>query len=135
MSNLDDNKQIARRWLELVSEGRVDELCAVIAPTWLLHGGPADLPRGPAGLRALFRSVGRIEQQWNVEHVIAEGDTVAVRATNRCVQDNLGIPAHGRRQTCTATFMHTLVDGRIVETWRTTTVVFSRSARSQSTMT
>jgi acyl-CoA thioesterase FadM len=119
MSNLEENKHIARRWLELVSEGRVDELCAMIAPTWILHGGPARLPRGPAGLRALFRSFGRIEQHWNVEHVIAEGDIVAVRATNSCVQDNfLGIPAHGRRQTFTATFIHTIVGGRIVETWR-----------------
>jgi acyl-CoA thioesterase FadM len=119
MSNLDENKQIARRWLELVSEGRIDELCVMTAPNWLLHGGPARLPRGPAGLRALFRSFGRIEQQWNVEHVIAEGDKVAVRATNSCVQDNfLGIPAHGRRQTFTATFIHMIIDGRIVETWR-----------------
>jgi acyl-CoA thioesterase FadM/ketosteroid isomerase-like protein len=119
MSNLDDNKQIARRWLELVSEGRLDELCVMTAPTWLLHGAPARLPRGPAGLRALFRSFGHIEQQWTVEHVIAEGDKVAVRATNSCVQDNfLGIPANGRRQTFTATFIHTIVDGRVVETWR-----------------
>jgi len=119
MSNLDENKQIARRWLELVSEGRIDELCAMTAPTWLLHGGPPRLLRGPAGLRALFQSFGRVEQQWNVEHVIAEGDKVAVRATNSCVQDNfLGIPAHGRRQTFTATFIHRIVDGRIVETWR-----------------
>jgi acyl-CoA thioesterase FadM/ketosteroid isomerase-like protein len=119
MSSLDDNKQIARRWLELVSEGRIDELCAMTAATWRLHGGPPRLPRGPAGLRALFGSFGHIEQQWNVEHVIAEGDKVAVRATNSCVQDNfLGIPARGRRQTFTATFIHTIVDGLVVETWR-----------------
>jgi acyl-CoA thioester hydrolase len=44
---------------------------------------------------------------------------VAVRATNRCVQENfLGIPAHGRRQRFTATFIHTIIDGRIAETWR-----------------
>jgi hypothetical protein len=119
MSNLDENKHVARRWLELVSEGRLDDLCAMTAPTWTLHGGPAGLPQGPAGLRELFRRVGHIEQQWNVEHVLAEGDTVAVRATNNCSQDNfLGIPANGRRQTFTATFIHRIVDGRVLETWR-----------------
>jgi ketosteroid isomerase-like protein len=119
MSNLDQNKQIARRWLELVSQGRLDELCALTAPGWTLHGGPPQLPQGPAGVRELFRTFGRVEQQWTVEHVIAEGDKVAVRATNSCLQDDfLGVRTNGRRQTFTATFIHTIVGGRILETWR-----------------
>jgi predicted SnoaL-like aldol condensation-catalyzing enzyme len=119
MSNLDENKQIARRWLELVSENRLEDLCSMTAPTWTLHGGPPQLPQGPAGLRELFRSFGRVQQQWTVEHVIAEGDMVAVRATNSCVQDSfLGIPGNRSRQTFTATFIHAIAGGRVLETWR-----------------
>jgi predicted ester cyclase len=54
-----------------------------------------------------------------VEAVVAKGDTVVVRATNRCVQDSFfGIPGRGRVQTFTATFMHRIVDRRDAETWR-----------------
>jgi len=60
-----------------------------------------------------------VRQSWVIDDVIAEGDRVVVRATNRCEQDEfLGIPADGIAQVFTATFTHRLVDGRIAETWR-----------------
>src|SRR3954469_9241517 len=40
MSTIEDNKRIAMRWFELVTQGRVEELCAMTAPTWTMHGGP-----------------------------------------------------------------------------------------------
>jgi len=85
MSTLEDNKRIALRWFDLVTQGRVEELCAMTAPTWTMHGGPPSLPAGPDGIRALFASFGRIEQTWSIQDVIAEGDRVAVRAWNSCL--------------------------------------------------
>jgi ketosteroid isomerase-like protein len=82
MSTIEDNKRIALRWFDLVTQGRVEELCAMTAPTWTMHGGPPSLPAGPDGIRALFASFGRIEQTWSIKDVIAEGDKVAVRAWN-----------------------------------------------------
>jgi predicted ester cyclase len=42
-----------------------------------------------------------------------------VRATNSCVQDSfLGVPARGKRQTCSATFVHRIGGGKILQTWR-----------------
>jgi len=42
-----------------------------------------------------------------------------VRLTNTCVQESFfGIPGRGRRQIFTAMFIHWIVDGKIVETWR-----------------
>ena len=62
-----------------------------------MEGGPPDLPAGHAGLRALFDSFGPITQEWTIHEVIAEGDKVVLRATNRCTQDEfLGIPAAGK---------------------------------------
>ena len=119
MSPTENNKAIARRWLELVSEHRIQEICEMTARTWTMHGGPPGLPSGPDGVRELFRIIGPVDQKWTVEDVIAEGDKVVVHGTNTCEQGSfLGIPARGRQQTFTATFIHRIADGKILETWR-----------------
>jgi hypothetical protein len=119
MSSIEDNKRIARQWLEFINAQRIEDICLMTAPTWRMHGGAPGLPPGPEGVRELFRSIGPIEQKWTIEDVIAEGDKVVVRATNTCVQESfLGIPGHGHQQTFTATFIHWIADGKILETWR-----------------
>jgi len=121
MLSLEENKTIARRWIELVNEHKVEEVCQMTAPTWTMHGGPpGGLPLGPEGVRELFRQIGPIEQEFTIEDLVAEGDKVVVRATNRCVQESFfGIPSYGRPQTFAATFIHYIRDGQILETWRT----------------
>jgi predicted SnoaL-like aldol condensation-catalyzing enzyme len=119
MSSIEDNKRIAARWLDLISQHKVEEICAMTAPTWTMHGGPPGLPPGPDGVRQLFQTIGPIDQEWILEDVIAEGDKVVVRATNRCEQESfLGLDGRGRQQTFTAMFMHRIVEGKIEETWR-----------------
>jgi predicted ester cyclase len=86
---------------------------------WIMEGGPADLPPGHAGLRTLFGTFGDITQEWTIDDVIAEGDKVVVRATNRCTQDSFfGIPAAGIEQVFTATFTFQILDGLVQRTWR-----------------
>ncbi|MEH2321581.1 nuclear transport factor 2 family protein [Nostoc sp.] len=82
MSDIEDNKIIARRWIELISEHRIEDICDMTASTWTMHGGLPGLPPGPDGVRKLFGSFGAIEQKWTIKDVIAEGDKVVVRATN-----------------------------------------------------
>jgi predicted ester cyclase len=119
MSVLENNKTIARRFLHLIAENKLEELSEMVAPTWRMHGGPPNLSAGPAGLRELFATFGKITQQWTIEDLIAEGDKVAVRATNTCLQDSFfGIPSHGKQQTFTATFILQIADGKVIETWR-----------------
>ena len=119
MSSIEDNKIIAQRWIELISEHKIEGICEITAPTWKMHGGLPGLPLGPEGVRKLFGSFGPIQQKWTIEDVIAEGDKVVVRATNTCIQESfLGIPSHGRQQTFTATFIHYIAEGKIIETWR-----------------
>ena len=73
----------------------------------------------PAGVRALFRVIGPVYQQWTLGDVIAEGDKVAVRATNTCFQDSFfGIDGHDKQQVFTVTFIFRIADGRVLETWR-----------------
>ena len=113
------NKAIACRFLELVVDHDIDALVAMIAPTWTMEGGPPGLPAGEAGIRQLFDSFGRIQQKWTVDDVIAEGHKVVVRATCTVEQDSFfGVPAAGRQQIFTATFIHDVVDGLITRTRR-----------------
>jgi ketosteroid isomerase-like protein len=113
------NKYLACRFLDLVSDGDLDGLTAMVAPTWIMYGGPPHIPPGAAGIRHLFATIGRVEQKWTIDDVIAEGDKVVVRATNTCVQDSLfGIPSRDVTQVFTATFIHRVADGLIQETWR-----------------
>lgn len=119
MSFIEANKAIARQFLDLVSQHKIAALCEMVAPTWRMHGGPPGLSPGPDGIRELFATFGEIEQEWTIEDAIAEGDKVVVRATNACLQESFfGVPSFGKRQRFTAIFIHQIVDGKIVETWR-----------------
>jgi predicted SnoaL-like aldol condensation-catalyzing enzyme len=120
-TTLAENKELAVRWLDLVSDGDLEGLYRIIAPTWRLYGGPpGKVLIGHEGLRELFEvHMGPIEQKWTIDDVIAEGDRVVVRATNTCMQDEFaGVPARGKRQVFTATFTFRIADGLIVEQWR-----------------
>jgi hypothetical protein len=119
MTDLARNKDIATRFLDLVSAHDIDGLIAMSSPTWTMVGGPPDLPAGAAGIRHLFGTFGDVEQTWTVDDVIAEDDRVVVRATNTCTQDSFfGVPAAGRQQVFTAMFIHRITAGLIQQTWR-----------------
>jgi predicted SnoaL-like aldol condensation-catalyzing enzyme len=119
MSSIEDNKRIARRWLELISAHDIEEISRMTSPAWTMHGGPPQLPTGPDGVRELFRFIGPVDQTWTIDDLIAEGDKVVIRATNSCLQENFfGIPCRGIRQTFSAMFIHRIVDGKVIETWR-----------------
>jgi predicted SnoaL-like aldol condensation-catalyzing enzyme len=119
--NFENNKIIAKRFLDLVSEGNLNEIYKLIDDDWRMHIGLGviSIPAGHEGIKKLFESFGKIEQQWTIDDMIAEGDKVVVRATNTCRQDSfLGVPSYGVTQIFTATFVHRIVNNKIVETWR-----------------
>lgn len=108
MPPIEDNKTIARRWIELVNEHKIEEVCQMTAPTWTMQGGPpGGLPPGPDGVRELFRQIGPIEQEFTIDELIAEGDKVVVRTTNRWYKRaSLGYPVTGtsrRSARCSST--------------------------------
>jgi predicted ester cyclase len=113
------NRDLAVRFLDLVSAHDIDGLIDLVTDDWTMWGGPPALPHGAEGLRVLFSTIGSVDQTWTIDDVIAEGDRVVTRATNTCVQEEfLGVPAAGITQVFTATFTHRVADGRIAETWR-----------------
>ncbi len=121
---LENSKAIATRFLDLVGKHDIDALAELVTPDWTMAGGPPNLATGPAGVRALFATFGRIQQHWRVDEVIGErtdgGDVVVVRGTCTVEQDQFfGVPAAGIQQVFAATFVHHFRDGRIAETHRT----------------
>ena len=118
-AGMEANKKVARRWMRLISEHAIEEMCAMTADDWTMHGGPPNLPKGTEGVRALFRAIGPVQQTWDIDDVIAEGDKVVIRATNTCTQDSFfGVPAKGRTQVFSAMFILKIRDGIVQETWR-----------------
>lgn len=116
---LTTNKRLAVRFLDLISDGDIGAMAALISSTWTMEGGPPDLPAGREGLRVLFDHIGGVQQRWTIDDVIAEGDKVVVRATNHCEQDSFfGVPGRGIVQVFTATFTMQIVDGLIAKVWR-----------------
>jgi len=60
------NKRLAVRFLDLISDGDVEQMGDMITPTWTMEGGPPDLPSGQEGLRVLFDHIGGVRQHWTV---------------------------------------------------------------------
>src|SRR3954469_228409 len=118
-STTENNKAIACRFLQFVSEKNLEALCEMITPTWTMYGGLPNLPQGETGMRELFKHLGTVEQVWTINDVIAEGEKVVVRATNTCTQETFfGVPGKNKQQVFTAMFMLKIVDGKIEEVFR-----------------
>jgi predicted ester cyclase len=80
----EDLKAVARRTLEeIIPNGDVAGLRAVVHPEVVNHGTPPDMPPGLDGLIQGMRWLngGFSERRFEVHQVIAEGDTVVVNCT------------------------------------------------------
>jgi hypothetical protein len=108
----------ARRWFALLDARRIEELCAMTAATWRLHGGPPDVPAGPDGLRAVLSLISPREQTWVIEDVRVVEDCVLVHATRAQLQERfLGPSDGGRWLMLPTTFIHRIEAGTVLETW------------------
>lgn len=118
-TQLTTNKALAVAFLDLISADDYDALGCLITEDWSMIGGPPGMAHGRAGLEQLRRTIGPVSQTWEVEHILAEGDLVAIRAVNRCEMDSfMGLPGQGIEQVFTATFLMRIEGDRIAFTWR-----------------
>jgi predicted ester cyclase len=117
-----DLKAIARRtYEEIMPACDVAALAEVVAPDVVSHPGRPGEKAGFEGVRDSMLWLGRVfsDQRWEIHHVIAEGDIVALHATHhgRHTGELMGIAPTGH--TVAYDYVHIIRfrDGKGVEHW------------------
>ncbi|GAA2279173.1 hypothetical protein GCM10010415_54460 [Streptomyces atrovirens] len=115
-----DDEIAVRRFYEALSTGDSTLADDALAAGWeavpplRTGGGPEGWKASIAHLRGVFGDL-TVE----IEHVVVNGDMVAVRAVSRGKHTGelLGVEGTGREVEFRAADFHQVVDGRIVRTW------------------
>lgn len=122
MSGTEENKALVRRFYAEIDKGNLAAMDDLVAEDYLDHSPPPfpGMDGGREGLKRAFEvfwtaTPGRHE----IEDQVAEGDKVVTRLTayGKHEQDLPGIPATGNELRMTATVIHRIADGRLVEKW------------------
>jgi len=114
----EDNKVTVRRFYdEVINQKHLAVLEELHGDHYVSH----DLPSDPAELKRFIDGFHSAfpDGQITVEQMIAEGDTVALRATFHGTQTGKfqDIPPTGKAVTVPAQDMYRVVEGKIVEHW------------------
>ena len=108
---------------KLVNTGNLDTADQYFAPDFVDHTAPAGLPNGLAGFKAYITMLRGAfpDLHLTVEDVVAEGETVVVRATARGTMrgDFQGMKATGKPATWTEIHIGRLAAGKVVDHWAT----------------
>ncbi len=97
----EENKAAARRFYEeFMPQGVIDAADELFSEGFTNHAAPPDAPPGREGARHQVRMLAEAfdEQSYDVHHVLADGDTVAVHCTWNATHTGefMGIPATGK---------------------------------------
>ena len=118
----EDNKALARRFLEVFSEGNVDALDEFVAPDVVLHD-PQD-PFAGEGLEGTKKSISMYREafpdlKFELEFQVAEGDYVATRwvGTGTHEGELMGMEPTHKQSSVTGIGIDRIEDGKIVEAW------------------
>lgn len=118
---VEENKQVARRYYnEVLNAGNLNALDELAVPQYHEHDPLPGQADGREGLRQRVAMLRRAFQaQFTIEDIIAEGDKVVVRWTQRGTQvaEFLGMPATGKSFTIAGIDIHQLQDGKLAEHW------------------
>lgn len=120
----EENKGLARRSWEIVTEGSVasleDALAEVYAEDVIMHEPAEDI----VGIEGLTQFVSMIRAAFpdlrvTLDDAIAEGDKVVSRWTAQGTHQGelMGIAPTGNRVTIAGITIHRIEDGKIVEEW------------------
>lgn len=117
----EENKALVRRFYEEMDKGNIEAMDELVAEDYLDHSPPPfPMPLGREGVKAAFRMFWEATPGRHVvEDQIAEGDKVVTRLTayGRHEGDLPGIPRTGNDMEMTATVIHRIADGQLVEKW------------------
>jgi steroid delta-isomerase-like uncharacterized protein len=98
----EENKAAARRFYEeFMPQGVIDTADELFSEDFVNHAAPPESPAGREGARHQVKMLAEAfdEQSYDVHHVLADGDTVAVHCTWNATHtgDFMGIPPTKKR--------------------------------------
>jgi predicted ester cyclase len=107
--------------LDAMNDRDLERIRNYVTDDFVDHGlPPGVVPPGPDGYLATLRWVTEtLQVRYEVHHVVASGDLVAVHATAHGVHasDHLGVPATGRPFAMPTMHLFKRRDGRLSEHW------------------
>lgn len=123
MQSLQENKDIVRRFnIEFIQEGDMAVFKELIAPDFIYHTAPPEVPKGPEGiiyyynimLKPAFHNLKVV-----IHDQVAEDDKVTTRKTFHAIHEGefLEVPATGRRIIMRMIDIVRLRNGKIAEHW------------------
>src|SRR5688572_11887919 len=120
--SVEENKALVRRFYEEIDRGNLEAMDELVAEDYVDHSPPPfpGLGSGRAGLKRAFEIFWEATPGYHqIEDQIAEGDKVVTRLTAHGTHegDLPGIPRTGSKLEMTATVIHRIADGRLVEKW------------------
>jgi steroid delta-isomerase-like uncharacterized protein len=118
---IEANKTVVRRYYEeVLNTGHVNVLAELAVADYAEHDPLPGQGTGRDGLRDRVELLrGAFRPHFTIEDIIAEGDKVAVRWTNRGthVGEFMGLPATGKAFVIAGIDIHRLRDGQLAEHW------------------
>ncbi len=118
----EENKALVRRFYEEIDKGNLEAMDELVAEDYMDHSPPPfpGLAPGREGLKQAFKFFWEATPGYHkIEDQIAERDKVVTRLTAYGVHegDLPGIPKTGNKLEMTATVIHRIADGKLVEKW------------------
>jgi steroid delta-isomerase-like uncharacterized protein len=115
-----NKRTIERLYEEVVNQGRLEVLDEICQPDLVEHNPFPDQLQGAEGLKQRASMVrAAFNPTFTLEHVIADGDKVAVMWTNRGTNATewMGMPPSGKSFAVPGVDIFLFRDGRLAEHW------------------
>src|SRR5918999_69326 len=127
MSSAEENKALARRFLEAQDEADLETLDELLAPDFVDHTLlPGQVPGREGYIRMIVEDIAALSDvRTTIDYQAADGDMVITRQTSYSTHDRgelRGLLPTGRERETTGIVIHRISGGKIVEEWSTNSV-------------
>lgn len=117
----EQNKALIRRFYAEINKRNLAIIDELVATEMVDHDAAPGEPKGPEGTKQTYATLLKAfpDLQISIDYVVAEGDMVVVRWTNRGTHKGefFGFPASGKGYSFTGTGTYRITGGKIVEHW------------------
>ena len=127
MSSAEENKALARRFLEAQDEADVEALDELLAPDFVDHTLlPGQVPGREGYIQMIVEDIDALSDvRTTIDYQAADGEMVITRQTSYSTHDRgelRGLLPTGRERETTGIVIHRISGGKIVEEWSTNSV-------------